>query len=290
MQVLNSNNSRVIIFETEGDTLSNAFKSDFGDYSDTFRKAFHHENLNLFRRGNSEYISINEPKLSAILSGTPEQIKNLIPNLENGLFSRFLFFLVKIEPQFKNVFEKTGEIINDTFKILSLIIKDLYDSLMKYNKPIIFKLTEEQGRRFLEIFSSWHEEFLHIFGSDSLASERRLGVIFFRIAMILSILDIIVLEQEIICTDAIFDLTLNIISELKEHQKIVLFDYIKNRRIDFIKDSKKDFYQALPNVFKRENAIILGSKFNLSRPTIDRTLQNQNLFKRSERGFYSKKI
>lgn len=41
-QILNDNNGVGLIFETEGDTLAHAFKSEYGNYSDGFRKAFHH--------------------------------------------------------------------------------------------------------------------------------------------------------------------------------------------------------------------------------------------------------
>ena len=42
-QVLGDNDGQGIMFETEGDTLANTFSSDYGNYSDGFRKAFHHE-------------------------------------------------------------------------------------------------------------------------------------------------------------------------------------------------------------------------------------------------------
>ena len=41
-QLISDNEGRGLMFETEGDTLTQAFKSDYGNYSDGFRKAFHH--------------------------------------------------------------------------------------------------------------------------------------------------------------------------------------------------------------------------------------------------------
>ena len=38
-QLLSDNEGKGLIFETEGDTLAQAFKSDYGNYSDGFRKA-----------------------------------------------------------------------------------------------------------------------------------------------------------------------------------------------------------------------------------------------------------
>ena len=42
-QILSENDGCGLMFETEGDTLANVFASDYGNYSDGFRKAFHHE-------------------------------------------------------------------------------------------------------------------------------------------------------------------------------------------------------------------------------------------------------
>ena len=88
-----ADNGNMLMFETEGDTVVNTFKSDYGNYSDNFRKAFAHEEFGYLRRGNdSEEKEVHNPRLSVVLSGTPEQVKSLIPNAENGLLSRFIFY------------------------------------------------------------------------------------------------------------------------------------------------------------------------------------------------------
>ena len=102
-QLLNKNNGDELIFETEGDTLTNFFKSEHGDYSDGFRKAFHHETISYFRRTKNEWVEIQNPRLSTVLTGTPNQIFNLIPNTEDGLFSRFIFYGFNITPEWGNL-------------------------------------------------------------------------------------------------------------------------------------------------------------------------------------------
>jgi hypothetical protein len=69
-QLLGDSDGKGLIFETEGDTLAHAFKSDYGNYSDGFRKAFHHETISYYRRTDREYVDIENPCLSAVLSGT----------------------------------------------------------------------------------------------------------------------------------------------------------------------------------------------------------------------------
>ena len=53
-QLLYNNEGSGLIFETEGDTLAQSFKSDQGNYSDGFRKAFQHEPISSFRKTNDE--------------------------------------------------------------------------------------------------------------------------------------------------------------------------------------------------------------------------------------------
>ena len=54
-QVLNDNGGIGLMFETEGETLANTFKSDYGNFSDGFRKAFHHEMISCTRCKNREF-------------------------------------------------------------------------------------------------------------------------------------------------------------------------------------------------------------------------------------------
>lgn len=108
-QVLNDNGGVGLIFETEGDTLANTFKSDYGNFSDGFRKAFHHEMIFYTRRKDREFVELTKPRLSALLSGTPKQILALIPDAENGLFSRFIFYNMNLRLEVARcLFRKPG--------------------------------------------------------------------------------------------------------------------------------------------------------------------------------------
>ena len=62
------------------------------------------EGASLFRRKDNEYIEIETPHLAIVLSGTPKQVRNLIPDVENGLFSRFLYYAFEDFSDFINPF------------------------------------------------------------------------------------------------------------------------------------------------------------------------------------------
>jgi hypothetical protein len=164
-QLLFENEGRGLIFETEGDTLAQIFKSDYGNYSDGFRKAFHHETISYYRRTDREYVDIESPCLSAILSGTPGQVATLIPNAENGLFSRFLFYFMNLDLSWKNVFSfSSGNALDDYFNALGEKFYHLYETF-QCGREIEFGFTTEQQLRFNEFFGQVQQTYLTLQGS-----------------------------------------------------------------------------------------------------------------------------
>lgn len=111
-QVFGDNDGQGIMFETEGDTLANTFSSDYGNYSDGFRKAFHHENISYVRRKDREYVNLKHPRLSALLTRTPKQVQSLITDAENGLLAALCSTSFPPEPSGRmySPFPKTGQL------------------------------------------------------------------------------------------------------------------------------------------------------------------------------------
>jgi hypothetical protein len=81
-QILNDNSRIGLMFETEGDTLAQTFKSEHGNYSDGFRKAFHHETISYLRRKDREFVELENPRLSALLS-----VREAVPKVGQASFS-----------------------------------------------------------------------------------------------------------------------------------------------------------------------------------------------------------
>jgi len=186
-QILAENGGAGLMFETEGDTLANIFASDYGNYSDGFRKAFHHEPISYMRRKDHEYVELMQPKLSTVLSGTPRQIAALIPDAENGLFSRFLFYYVDFQLTWLNVFSGQGDALDETFDVISHQVLALYQHLLQ-SPDIRFSFTSAQKRVFNTYFSRAQRQYWKRLGDTFIASVRRMGLITFRMAMVLSVL------------------------------------------------------------------------------------------------------
>jgi hypothetical protein len=190
LEILGDSDKRGLIFETEGDTLAKAFKSDYGDFSDGFRNAFQHEPISYYRRTDKEYVEIDRPCLSALLSGTPKQITTLIPNAENGLFSRFMFYVMNMKLIWKDVFaSKTENGLDVHFEKLGNEFYSLYQTLQA-NPDVHFSLTPSQQLQFNQFFEKMQTLYVNIQEEEIISSVRRLGLIAYRIMMIFSALRI----------------------------------------------------------------------------------------------------
>ena len=83
------------------------------------RKAFDHDGLSYNRRTDREYREVKKSYLAVLLSGTPAQVKPLIPSAENGLFSRQVFYYMPAIHYWQNQFDRNDNNLEEIF--LSLI-------------------------------------------------------------------------------------------------------------------------------------------------------------------------
>lgn len=227
-QLLEENDGKGIMFESEGDTLADAIKQDYGNFSDTLRKAFHHEYLDLFRRLNNELIEIKKPELSVVLSSTFNQLKILIPSIEDGLYSRFLFYELKQSNKFIDVFDDRKSNYQQFFSQEGEVFKKLFDELEELETPIFFNLSERQKKKFVELFNIKKANLIKDVDVTMAGTANRLGIIAFRIMMIFTALRTYengTLNNSIICNDTDFDNALRIVDRFEKHAKTV-FDYL----------------------------------------------------------------
>ena len=145
-------NGTGLICETEADTISAAIGSEYGHWSDTLRKAFDHDRLSYNRRTDQEYREVKKSYLSVLLSGTPAQVKALIPSTENGLFSRQLFYYMHGIWAWINQFESGEADLEAIFTDIGLEWKKQLD-LMKTHGVHTLRLTDEQKQEFNTLFS-----------------------------------------------------------------------------------------------------------------------------------------
>lgn len=273
-QILNDNNGVAVMIETEGDTFSNSFGSDHGDWSVGFRNAFHHEPISYHRRGGDEHAEVKEPRLSVVLSGTPEQVRTLIKTPENGLFSRFVFYFLESELTWKDCLDESEEdSLNDQFAAFGKEFHEFYE-ILKTSTPRRFRVTTEQHDRFNQFFEENQKNLYNMFGNDIIASIRRLGLICFRIAMIFTVLrgmETGDCYSPLLCSDEDFDNALAITEVLIQHTSKVYCELFERRSgYNPQKNVIQAFLDALPQEFSRQDYMKAALAVGLS----DRTGEN----------------
>ena len=276
-QLLGDSDGRGLIFETEGDTLAHAFKSDYGNYSDGFRKAYHHETISYYRRTDREFVDIECPCLSTVLSGTPKQVSSLIPNAENGLFSRFIFYYMNVRPVWKNVFAtQTDNGLDDYYEALGNEFYELYKAIMQ-DEPRQFWLTVDQQEQFNRFFGQIQDKYMNLQGLDYMATVRRLGLIAFRICMICSALRIMEsgdTSKKMICEERDFQATLLMIKVLVKHSSKVFCELPQEEQKPTRLNKKEKFLYALPFNFNRQKYLEIAKAMNIPGKTAEGYIAN----------------
>ena len=275
-QILNDNNGKGLIFETEGDTLAQTFKSEHGNYSDGFRKAFHHETITYNRRKDREFVEIDMPRLSALLSGTPRQVSTLIPNAENGLFSRFIFYFMNIRYKWNDVFAgESGQTLDHYFDHLGAQFHELYKCLESQDKPMRFCLTVSQQQQFNSYFEQTQIQYIELCGEDYIGTVRRLGLITFRIAMILTTLRIMdngEVRSPLVCSDTDFTIAMDMVKVLVQHAAHVFQQLPSDTAAKGKPNQKQQFLNMLPAEFDRQTYLSVAEKLKIPAKTAEKQI------------------
>ncbi|MDD2287120.1 MAG: DUF3987 domain-containing protein, partial [Paludibacter sp.] len=270
IQALSDNDFKGIIFETEADTLAGTLKQDWGNFSDVLRKAFHHESTNMFRRKDNEHIEVEDPHLAIILSGTPKQVHNMMTDVENGLFSRFLYYAFEDYSDFKNPFVSHQKVnYTEFFENKGNQMYDLYQTLIDQLSPMEFCFTAEQGEVFTQQFNTLYKRNRMLLGNDFNANSRRLGLITFRIAMVLRTLRMLEdgdYSNPLICTETDFQTAIQIAFTLEKHA-ISVFQNLPNNNL---KGVKLKFYNALPDNFNRQGYLSVAQDLEIKEKTTEK--------------------
>ena len=292
---LDENSESGIVFETEADTLSDTLKQDWGGYSDLIRKAFHHETISYSRKKDREFIELNQPKLSIILSGTPDQVKNLIHSTENGLFSRIIFYAFEGKNVWRSVAPGANRLnFNTYFEDLGREVKTIHDAYI--SKSFKFDLTPEQWDVLDYQCGEWLQEITTFIHMDTASIAIRLGIIHFRIAMILSILrhyqEGHIEDSNIVCSDRDFK-TAQLLSNIYLEHGLNMFFKLPGESKKALNTYIKRFYDQIPKdvLFTRAAAVKLGFDIGIQERAVGKYLKKLveiNYLNQPEYGKYKK--
>jgi hypothetical protein len=154
----------------------------------------------------------------------------------------------KRSQNWKNVFDKQKKRKNAHFDALALKVHELHKRLRCQEHEIEFDLTDKQKEKFNAHFNSLQNSLID--DDNFSATIRRMGIITFRIAMILSALRIKSKRSninKIICSDIDFESALKISKSLLEHA-------------NFLYKTLPEGEKAIQNKIKRRNKWQICSK------------------------------
>jgi hypothetical protein len=170
---------------------------------------------------NKHYVDIKNPQLSAVLSGTADQVLSLMPDAENGLFSRFIFFEMQRQKQWRNVFANTNEhSLDNIFDALGNQYLQYYQTLESFGSGIRVHLQPYQIEWFNAFFSNEYDKFQFLKKTGLEASLLRLGLICYRMILIFTTIRSLengTLSSVLSCQDADMENAIAIVESLLTH-------------------------------------------------------------------------
>ncbi|GAC1379220.1 MAG: hypothetical protein NVSMB45_01080 [Ginsengibacter sp.] len=265
-----------IMIESEMDTITQINNSDFGNYSDILRKAFHHEYIALSRRGGDEYMTVDKPKLAIAISGTPGQLKKFISNTEDGLLSRFMMLRLTETSRVDNVAPcPTCEDLSKYYTKMSGDYYKLWEHCL--GKNLIIQLTSEQWQHLQEFLEVHHSEVIANGYEYAASIVKRHGLILYKLCMVLTTIRYFDEQQnckEIFCTDDDFKTALYL-SKKSLDCSLEFFESLPAAKNVAVRkeDNVQYILKNIKDEFVRADIIPLCTLLKISVRTLDRYLK-----------------
>lgn len=285
VKLLETNNGVGCICETEADTITKTFKQDWGGYSDVLRKGFHGEPITKSRLKDLEYSEIKEPKFSLAMTGTPNQMDALITSIEDGLFSRIMFYSFVSEPVWKKTY--TSSLSKSKKEIFEEYSANLCEKF-KSDAPRSFMMTKAQGLKLDGFFSDAHAHNIALYSLSASGITFRLGLMCFKIAMVLSAIRTD--DAVMVCNDEDFNSAFKLTGEVYMPHAMSMLSKVgkqetnltHNKLLTWIKTKEK---------FSRAEALVKAKEVGIKDRTLSDILKRfmeSNLIKKISHGLYTK--
>ena len=177
-----------LIAETESDTLSSANNTDYGGFSDTLRKGYDNDEISYYRRTNSEYRQCPKSCFGVQLTGTFGQIGRLIHSAEDGLYSRFLFYILPPVYGWKNQFKQDKVNYRKQFYAWAKTWKTVLDAIRSVATSFELEISRHQMERFNDHFAKVFGKASIVYGDRIDSAVARLGISLCRMACVVAFL------------------------------------------------------------------------------------------------------
>lgn len=294
IQLLSKNKGIGIMVESEIDTIVNANRQEWGNYSEIIRKSYENEEYTMYRKGKekSEYYDIESLKLSIAISGTSNQFKQLIYSSENGLFSRGTYYVFEpMEEKFKFTGRMNSDTnIDDKFARFAGIANDYYELHLRFNE-IRVSFTKEQLDKIGDILQTIKDNQDDNF--DLEPNIKRAFVMAQKIAtmlMFLSECESGSMQDILPCSEQSLDTAIQLTATYIAHAYSA-YELLPAKASVSLSDSQQRLLQLLPEEFTRNEGVQIGIENGLSQRTVYyaiEALEKKGLIKLHSNGKYKK--
>ncbi len=264
-----------LVFECEADTVSSSINTDYGNFSDTLRKLFDHELLSFNRRLNHEYRFVEKTFVSIFLSGTPSQVKSLIPSSENGLMSRFTFYYMNSVRRWVSQFDESEMDAESDFRRMG---EDWKAAVAQLKEQGIYRVrfSPAQQQRFDDTFARLFSRSILVHAEEMKSSVARLAINLLRMVSVVAVLraledeklvtpsadinsdnlkDGIITRWDIAVTDADFDVFLSMAEPLYLHAAHILSFMDSVKMVSSGSADRDMLLASMPDEFTRQEFI-----------------------------------
>ncbi len=294
IQLLANNKGVGIMVESEIDTIVNANRQEWGNYSDIIRKSYENEEYSMYRKvkERSEYSDIESLKLSIAISGTPNQFKQLIYSTENGLFSRGTYYVFEpIAEKFKFTGRMNTDIqIDDKFAKFARIAADYYELHLSFDRiQVIFSQEQlNEVEKALQALKDGLYDF-----PELEANIKRAFVMAQKIGAILTFLSECEggsLQETIKCSEQALDTAIYLVALYMAYAHSA-YELLPSKVSVSLNDSQHQLLQLLPEEFTRTEAVQIAIENGIKQRTAYyaiEALEKKGLVKLQSNGRYKK--
>ena len=274
LHLLKNNEAKGMVMNTsELDNLSSSLNADYGRHTSFFRSIFHHEPLGQDFKIDSGAIVVERPSLACNISATFGQLVTFINNIEDGMYSRFLFYLLPtlyewVSPAPRG---KSGE--SDFDSMMRVKAMRLKEYFFKYNDTIVVEFTDEQWATHDKTFGSMMKSLEDSDKDGIKAIVARAGLISCRIAMTLCGVQIMEAGWKIsnyICPDEIMKAAIEITKVCFRHSLhlTTIFRAKENRGKIHNFNREDEILSLMPREFSFTEFVDRGLRMGYSKSSI----------------------
>ena len=271
--------------------LSAANRGSFGDFMYIFLAAHGEEDLHTGRKTDDEDYHIEHTRLALTATGTMSSVREFIPNLEDGLSTRFLYHNLPAKSNFrKEMDEATAEAFCDVYGHHRRVLTEIWEEL----RPLEDKADEELPRLILsdaqrEYIDAYYEQMLSFVALTLPDRELRAPVLRSRLNLyrMLMIIAILRRHEELGTAEGVFDERRFTIAESDLHwglayifysvmQTSALYDRLyKEEKVEptmVVRISPLAFLNLLPKQFTTAMALKQGEEMGMKPRTVKKHL------------------